>query len=187
MPPRAGVLLLALLVTPFATFCGGSPPQTTDREVEVRVQGLAVDRSSGTPVLILAEVGGKRKLPIWIGMGAARSIAAEIESIPPPRPNSHDLAVRLLHQLHGRLDRVVVTGLRDGVYYAELRIESNGEVTGIDARPSDAIAMALRVHARVYVREPVFAESALSEKEPAEPPGGGGHPSPHRQEDVLSL
>lgn len=187
MAPRAAVLLLALLVAPSVIACGGSAPEAAGPDVAVRVQGLALDRSTGTPVLILAEVGGKRRLPIWIGTAAAHSIAVELEAAPPGRPNAHDLALRLLRRLHGKLERAVVTALRDGVYYAELHIEAGGREVDIDARPSDAIAIALRAHADLYVREPVFAAAALSEHPPAAPPEGGGRSSPHRQHGVLSL
>jgi bifunctional DNase/RNase len=180
MPPRPAALLLVVL----AIACGGAPPAATEAEVEVRVKALAIDRTSGGPVLILGEVGGKRELPIWIGAVAARSIAAELEAVHPARPNTHDLAARLLERLHGRLERVVVTDLRSGVYFAELRVASEGRAIGIDARPSDAIAIALRAGAPIYVRDPVFAQSALSERGPKPPRGPA---SPHRQEGVLSL
>lgn len=187
MAPRATALLLALLVAACGIACGGSAREATGPEVAVRVQGLALDRSTGTPVLILAEVGGERRLPIWIGTAAAHSIAAELAAGPPSRPNAHDLALRLLDRLHGKIDRVVVTALRDGVYYAELRIEAGGREVAVDARPSDAIAIALRAHADVYVREPVFAAAALFEHPPTAPPKGGRRSAPHRQHGVLSL
>jgi bifunctional DNase/RNase len=138
------------------------------KEVAVEVGSVAVDRVSGSPVVILHETGGERALPIWIGMAEAQSIASEIERHTPPRPNTHDLAKRLIDRLEGSVERVVVTELRDGTYYAVIFLAVNGEVVEVDSRPSDAIALALRCGAPVFVREPLFDEARQ-----AEPPAPG--------------
>jgi hypothetical protein len=128
-------------------------------EVAVEVESVAVDRASGSPVVILEEVAGSRALPIWIGFAEAHSIAAEMERRRPPRPNTHDLAKRLVDQLQGVVERVVVTELRNGTYYAVLLVAARGRVIEIDARPSDAIALALRCHAPLFVREALFEKA----------------------------
>ena len=129
-------------------------------DVAVEVDSVALDRASGSPVVILAEVSGRRALPIWIGIAEAHSIAAEMEHRRPPRPNTHDLAKRLVDRLDGAVQRVVVTELHDGTFYAVLFLAAHGQIFEIDARPSDAIALALRFGAPLFVRESLFDEAA---------------------------
>ena len=140
---------IALLVA-----CGGSSPDPAP-DVAVKVARIAVD-PSGSPVVLLEEREGGRALPIWIGLAEAHSIAAEIEQRRPPRPNSHDLAKRLIEDLEGAVERVVVTELREGTYYAVIFLTARGQRLEVDARPSDAIALALRCGAPLFVREALF-------------------------------
>jgi len=123
---------------------------------------------TGSPVVILEETGGGRALPIWIGAAEARSIASEIERQRPPRPNSHDLTKRLIEGLDGAIERVVVTELRDGTYYALIRLSARGQRIEIDARPSDAIALALRFDAPLLVREALFDDVGRALRPPPE-------------------
>lgn len=153
---RIPSLLLALLL---AGACGGDAPDDGASDVPVQVGNVVLDPRSGTPVVLLAETDGERMLPIWIGFAEARSIASELKGDEPPRPNTHDLAKRLLLGLHGQLDRVVVTELREATFYAVLVIRSDGGRVEIDARPSDAIAIALRLERPIFVREPVFRDA----------------------------
>lgn len=150
----AGQLLAALLLALGLAGCGehssDAPP-----EVAVEVGLVAVDRD-GAPMVLLEERGGQRTLPIWIGFAEAHSIASEMEHRRLPRPNTHDLAKSLLDRLEGAVQRVVVTDLRDGTYYAVLVLGARGKVFEVDARPSDAIALALRCGAPVFVRERLF-------------------------------
>ena len=125
------------------------------REIAVRVHTVTVDRFDA-PVVILEEERGTRLLPIWIGPSEATSISAELLHQPSPRPNSHDLAKRLVQTLDARVLRVVVTELRDGTYYATLVLQARGKSVEIDVRPSDAIAIALRLDAPILVREELF-------------------------------
>ena len=118
-------------------------------------------------MVLLEEDDGSRVLPILIPVAAARSIAEQINRITPPRPNTHDLAKRLLDGLDGDVERVIVTELRGGTFYALLVVRSNGRLLEIDARPSDAIAIALRAGAPLFVRESVFEQAG---EEPAEDP-----------------
>jgi bifunctional DNase/RNase len=162
LPSR--LLLVAPLLAGLAGGCSGERRAgASGEEVAVEVASIAVD-PDGTPVVLLADRRGARSLPIWIGPAEAHSIAAEMEHRRPPRPNTHDLAKRLLDDLEAALDRVVVTELRDGTYYAVLFLSTRGRRIEVDARPSDAIALALRCGAPLYVREALFAE------------GGGGIP-----------
>lgn len=138
-------------------------------EVPVRVEGLALDGAADSPVVILVEADGERRLPIWIGLPEAHSIAAHLDERTPPRPNTHDLAKRLIDGLEGNVARVVVTDLADGIYYARIVLTRAGGSVEIDARPSDAIAIALRFEA------PLFVEERLFEKALEATGGEGGH------------
>jgi len=130
-------------------------PERVPDDVLVHVGSVAVDVHN-FPVVILEEQQGSRKLPIWIGPSEARSIATEMENVEAPRPNTHDLAKRLIEGLRGEVVRVVVTELRERTYFASLSIRVDGEVVEIDSRPSDAIAIALRTGAPIFVRAPLF-------------------------------
>jgi len=129
--------------------------------VPVHVSFIALD-DQNVPVLILEEEAGARILPITIGAAEASSIDAEMHKQRPARPNSHDFAARLITGLEGELLRVVVTEIRDGTFYAILVLEAHGKRIEIDARPSDAIATALRAGAPILVREQVFEQAGES-------------------------
>jgi bifunctional DNase/RNase len=145
------MLVLALaLVAPAACAPTG---KGGDHDVAVRVERVGLD-ANDMPVVLLEEKEGSRWLAIWIGSAEAQSIAISIEEIASPRPNTHDLARNVIAGLHGELERVVVTDLRDGTYYATLAIRAAGDRrVEIDARPSDAIAIALRTGAPIFVRD----------------------------------
>lgn len=151
---------VAAVVATLLAACGdgGGAPLHADH-VAVEVASVAVD-ASGTPVVLLADRDGARSLPIWIGLAEAHSIAAEMEHRRPPRPNTHDLAKRLIDDLEGAVERVVVTELRDGTYYAVIELSTRGRSLQVDARPSDAIALALRCGAPLFVREALFSAAA---------------------------
>jgi uncharacterized protein len=149
-----------------ALACGAPAPDPAP-DVVVNVASIAVD-PSGSPVVILEDPDGGRALPIWIGVAEARSIASEIERVRPPRPNSHDLAKRMIEGLDGAIERVVVTELRDGTYYALILLSARGQRIEIDARPSDAIALALRFDAPLFVREALFDDVGRALQPPAE-------------------
>jgi bifunctional DNase/RNase len=142
--------VLPVLLSCLAIACGGEPPGG-DPEVPVHVGVVALDEHD-LPVVILEESEGSRWLPIWIGAAEAHSIAVALEQTPLPRPNTHDLASQLILGLAGELSRVVVTELRAGTYFATLTVDTpDGPVT-LDSRPSDAIALALRARAPIFVR-----------------------------------
>jgi bifunctional DNase/RNase len=129
--------------------------------VEVQVKAIRLDPDAGSPVLQLVEKGGQgRSLPIWIGLFEAQAIAVELEGVAEPRPATHDLMKEIVSALGGRLDRVVVGQLEHDTYLARLELEqSGGRRVTVDARPSDAIALALRLRRPIFVEPTVFAAS----------------------------
>ncbi|HET9947612.1 MAG TPA: bifunctional nuclease family protein [Longimicrobiales bacterium] len=149
--------------------------------VEVKVQSLALDRTTNTPVVILQEIGGERVLPIWIGPGEASAIAMQLADMEFSRPLTHDLLCAVMKGLGGSLQKVIITKVESSTYYAEMIVRRNGEVFSLDARPSDSIAVALRVSARIYAQDDLLEEASIeiAEDESASGSGldaqGGGH------------
>jgi len=137
--------------------------------VEVEVRDLGIDQASGTPVVRLVEKGkAGRELPIWIGPFEAQAIALELHGVAAPRPLTHDLMKTLVERLGAKLDRVVIEDLRDGTFFGTLHLAGpGGGDIALDARPSDAIALALRLHGPILVDEELFAKVAASQPEPA--------------------
>lgn len=129
--------------------------------VEVRVQSLGLDRSTNTPVVILEEVDGERVLPIWIGPGEASAIAMHLAEMEFARPLTHDLLVAVLKGLGGAVQKVIITRVEKSTYYAELIVQRNGQVFSLDARPSDSIAVALRVDARIFAHEELLERASV--------------------------
>ena len=127
---------------------------------QMTVHSLVMDPQSNTPIVILTDAGGDRHLPIWIGLLEATSIATQLEKVNFPRPMTHDLMKNVFDQLKVTVDRVEVCDLRDNTYYALIHLRTDGETSRIDARPSDAIAIALRTGAPIYVKEEVLLKSA---------------------------
>lgn len=132
-------------------------------EVEVKIRGLMMDPSSGTPIIILKDVNSETMLPIWVGAYEANAIALEIEKIAPQRPMTHDLLRNLIVEMGASVERVIVTELKDNTFYAIIEMKNSGGATvTLDARPSDAIALALRADCPIYVNEEVFQASRNS-------------------------
>jgi bifunctional DNase/RNase len=129
--------------------------------VEVKVQSLGLDRTTNTPVVILQEQDGTRVLPIWIGPGEASAIAMELAGMKFSRPLTHDLFASVILGLGGSLQRVMITKVIDNTYYAELIIQRNAEVISVDARPSDSIAIALRMAAAIYTTEDLLENTSI--------------------------
>lgn len=125
-------------------------------QVEMMIKGLMMDPVTSTPIVILQERDAHRVLPIWVGVVEANAIALQIENIAPSRPLTHDLLRNVIADMDGTVDRVVVTDLREQTFYAMIHIARRGEHLSIDARPSDAIALALRTHAPIMVEEAIF-------------------------------
>ena len=132
-------------------------------EIEVKIRALMMDPNSGTPIIILKDVNSETMLPIWVGAYEANAIALEIEKIAPPRPMTHDLLRNLIVELGLKVERVVVTSLRENTFYAVIELSSgNGEPMRLDSRPSDAIALALRADCPIYVDQEVIQASRNS-------------------------
>jgi uncharacterized protein len=131
-------------------------------EVEMKIRGLMMDPVTNMPIVILKDVGGPAVLPIWVGIYEANAIALEIEKVSTPRPMTHDLIKNLLLGLEARVHRVVVNDLRDDTFYAVIWLEKEGQVISVDSRPSDALALALRVDCPIYVEEQVLKSSKVT-------------------------
>lgn len=151
--------------------------------VEVRVQSLALDRHNNTPVVILKELDGERVLPIWIGPGEATSIAMQLADMEFERPLTHDLLCSVLKGLGGALQKVIITKVENRTYYAELIVRRNGEVFSLDARPSDSIAVALRVDARIFALDELLEEATIEIADEEVSPGAAeGETWPAKEE-----
>jgi uncharacterized protein len=135
---------------------------------EMKVAGITVDPFTNTPIVILKDLEERDVLPIWIGLLEASSIATALENVQTPRPMTHDLLKSILDHLAVKVTRIEVTDLKDNTYYAMIHLDVGDKRLVIDARPSDAIALALRVSASIFVDENVIKKSAkveLSKKE----------------------
>jgi hypothetical protein len=137
-------------------------------DVEVRIRGLMMDPSTNMPIVVLKEVGADGVMPIWVGLFEANAIAIEIEKLTAPRPMTHDLTRNLIHHLNGQLDRVLISELKDDTFFAQLWLKQNGEPVVVDARPSDAIALALRFDCPIYVSEQVMEVARLNTQNAAD-------------------
>jgi bifunctional DNase/RNase len=126
--------------------------------VEMKVWKLALDDRTDTPVVILQEVTGSRILPIWIGRAEARAIAMELAGQKFQRPLTHDLMKTIIEGLGGKIRKVCVEDLKNNTFYAKMFIEKDDEIVGIDARPSDSIALALRAKSPIYIAEELLRE-----------------------------
>jgi bifunctional DNase/RNase len=139
--------------------------------LEMKVRGLALDPLSNMPIIILKDEEDKRSLPIWVGIFEANAIALELEKIATPRPMTHDLIKNILEAVHARVTKIVVTDLKENTFYALLHVQIGEREYTVDSRPSDAIALALRVAAPIFVDEEVVKkaktlEVATKEAEP---------------------
>jgi bifunctional DNase/RNase len=131
-------------------------------EVEMKIRGLIMDPVTNMPIVILRESDSETVLPIWVGVYEANAIALEIEKVSTPRPMTHDLLKNLLIGLETTVRKVVVTELKDDTFYAVIWLDRGGEIISIDSRPSDALALALRVDCPIYVEEEVLKSSKLA-------------------------
>ncbi len=125
-------------------------------EVEMKIRGLMVDPSTNMPIILLKDAQSEAVLPIWVGLYEAQAIALEVEKSQTPRPLTHDLLKNLIHGLNAKVQRIVVTELKDDTFYAVIWMEQNGEIVALDSRPSDALALALRTDCPIYVDEDVL-------------------------------
>jgi bifunctional DNase/RNase len=143
--------------------------------IEMTIKGLMVDPITNMPIVMLKDTGGDRVLPIWVGIFEANAIALQIENIATPRPMTHDLLRNVIKDLDGTVERVVVCDLRDNTFYAVIYLTVRGESVAIDARPSDAIALALRTRSPILVEERVI-DNARNLDFSSEEMAGGARP-----------
>ncbi|MBA3888971.1 MAG: bifunctional nuclease family protein [Gemmatimonadaceae bacterium] len=152
--------------------------------IEVSIARLGLDASSNAYVVVLQEHGGERLLPIWIGQPEAESIVMQIHNLKRVRPLTHDLCKNLIVGLGGQLQRVAITRVEQNTYFAELHVLRDGEIVTIDARPSDGIAIALRLDAPIFAADDLLSDIALEmtdgdDDDPAdEPESGSDYSSP---------
>lgn len=140
--------------------CGGC--DSADRELlAVTVEGVVIDPETQSPILFLVDPASERGLPVWIGLSEARAISLGLEKITPPRPLTHDLTKRMLDLLHARVERVVISDLRDNTYYAILNLRAGGKTWEVDSRPSDAVALALQFDAPLYLSRALVDKGVL--------------------------
>jgi len=131
-------------------------------EVEMKIRGLMMDPVTNMPIVVLKDINGNTILPIWVGIYEANAIALEIEKVSTPRPMTHDLIKTLLHGLGTGIRKVVVSELKDDTFYAVIWLDKDGELISVDSRPSDALALALRLDCPIYVDETVLKSSKMS-------------------------
>src|SRR5207245_10641756 len=123
------------------------------------IEGFMVDPITNTPIVILRDRDGQKVLPIWVGIFEANAIALQIENISTPRPMTHDLLRNIIHDLKAQVQKIVVCDLQENTFYALIYLALNGDTVAIDARPSDAIALALRTRAPIFVEDTVMYTS----------------------------
>src|SRR5579875_614224 len=133
---------------------------------QMKVDKLGIDLLTHDPVVILKDIDGKRFLPILIGPFEATAIALALEGAPVPRPLTHDLMRNVFETLDAHLEQVVIHDIRESTFFAKLVVRTNGDLQEIDARPSDGIALALRVPAPIFVSDKIVLEEATAEKKP---------------------
>lgn len=131
-------------------------------EVEMKIRGLTMDPVTQMPIVVLKDVNGNTVLPIWVGIFEANAIALEIEKVSTPRPMTHDLLKTVLMGLDAGIRKIVVSDLKDDTFYAIIWLEKNGELISVDSRPSDALALALRLDCPIYVDDSVLKNSKMT-------------------------
>jgi hypothetical protein len=131
-------------------------------EVEMKIRTLMMDPVTQMPIVVLRDLAGDSILPIWVGVYEANAIALEIEKINTPRPLTHDLIKTMLQGMDTRVDRIVVSELKDDTFFAVIWLEKDGKMISVDSRPSDALALALRTDSPIYVEDAVLENSRLS-------------------------
>ena len=125
-------------------------------QIEMNIKGLMIDPITNMPIIILRDQEGQRILPIWVGVFEANAIALQIENVQTPRPMTHDLLKNIIGDLSASVERIVVTELKENTFYARIHLRRNGTAIEVDARPSDAIALALRTQSPIFVEEAVI-------------------------------
>ena len=135
--------------------------------IEMELSGLGFDPRNMSPIVLLKDKDERNFLPIWIGMFEAAAIAMQLQDFQPPRPMTHDLIVSIFEQLHGSVERIVISDIKEDTFYSviEVRVKDQKETLKIDCRPSDAIAVAVRVNVPIFVAENVMMKAKMVNQE----------------------
>jgi bifunctional DNase/RNase len=159
-----GLWLIAFVLIFLGTKVAGitAAAFNSDELIKVKFHNLTIDPQSKQPVVLLADSGEERALFIWIGFFEARAMHSEIQGVEPFRPLTHDLVKRIIQKVDGTVHHIVVTHIKENVFYANIVIEHKGALFEIDARPSDSIVMALKFNAPIYVSKKLFDDMAIS-------------------------
>jgi len=134
-----------------------------NQELRVEIKGLMLDPASNIPIVILRDIESQLFLPIWIGVFEANAIALRIEGVEPPRPMTHDLLRLVLEQLGATVEKIVISDLRESTFFALIHLQQGGQSVTVDARPSDAIALALRTEAPIFVLRSVLDKAQAAD------------------------
>src|SRR5215510_7566489 len=135
-------------------------------QIEMTIKGLMVDPVTNVPIILLRDSDGQKVLPIWVGIFEANAIAQQIENVSPPRPMTHDLLRNVIRDLDASVQKIVVCDLQENTFYALIYLLRNGDTLAIDARPSDAIALALRTRAPIFVEDSVIEHAETTDVAP---------------------
>lgn len=164
---RSTLLLVSIFSFAFlsnlTTSSGEETKQKTAEQVQMDISGIGFDQMAQTPVVILLDKQREKVLPIWIGLCEARAIEISLSGEVTPRPFTYDLVAAIIRTMKAKIERVVIVDLRDQVFYAQVEVSVNGNTLKIDARPSDALALASRMNAPVFVRSSVLENAATIE------------------------
>jgi uncharacterized protein len=139
-------------------------------DIEVRIRGWMMDPATNMPIVVLKDVASETIMPIWVGIFEANAIVSEMDKVAAPRPMTHDLIRNLVNHMNGELEKVVISELKDDTFYAQLWLRQGEEPVVVDARPSDAIALALRADCPIYVTEQVMQQARLNTQGTADGP-----------------
>lgn len=129
--------------------------------IEMSLAGVRIELPTQSPIVLLREASGERYLPIWIGTAEAQAIAIALQGVVTPRPMTHDLLKNILDEMAVQVDSIAITELRDGTFYAVINLHRNGSAHEISSRPSDAIALAVRLGCKILANEEVLSEAAI--------------------------
>jgi len=159
-------LTIAMILFPkVATKQPASAAAASQELIQVKIQRLIIDPASSQPVVFLTDLQEERALLVWIGPCEANAMNAEMEGTKPPRPQTHDLLQGVIQKMKGKVQKIVITHSKDGVYYANLVLEREGTVIEIDARPSDSMVLAQKTKAPIFVARKMFQEMSVPLKE----------------------
>ena len=142
-------------------FRGRAPYSASTAMIEMQLEGVRVELPTNQPIVLLREREGERYLPIWIGASEAAAIALSLQGVQTPRPMTHDLMKNILEDLSVAVEKIVVTELRDATFYATIELQRNGDHYEVSSRPSDAIALAVRLAVPIFASEDVLDEAAI--------------------------